>query len=214
MEFDLQKHFRDLKQHVVKVAHPRWLNHYLFPYFYFDKSSTDHNRKFAGADVWLLDYISRALNFRFQMQLTIDGQWGSDTGNGSWTGMVGMIMREVGRFSSMSRIGLMSLFQEVDIALGVITVTPERGKVVDFSWPYQMTSILSFFAHEPPPYPKSYGLVWPFTFNAWIGIVIAITVFIVTTWILFNIIQKNQHSGNETFLVVCIVLEQSKLTVF
>ena len=47
---------------------------------------------------------------------TIDGGWGSLKDDGTWTGMIGMILRD-----------------EVDIAISDFYVTAERSMVIDYS---------------------------------------------------------------------------------
>ena len=47
---------------------------------------------------------------------TIDGGWGSPKDDGTWTGMIGMILRD-----------------EVDIAISDFYVTAERSMVIDYS---------------------------------------------------------------------------------
>ena len=47
---------------------------------------------------------------------TIDGGWGSLNDDGTWTGMIGMILRD-----------------EVDIAISDFYITAERSMVIDYS---------------------------------------------------------------------------------
>ena len=47
---------------------------------------------------------------------TIDGGWGSPNDDGTWTGMIGMILRD-----------------EVDVAISDFYVTAERSMVIDYS---------------------------------------------------------------------------------
>ena len=54
--------------------------------------------------------------FRYTMVETIDGGWGSPKDDGTWTGMIGMILRD-----------------EVDIAISDFYVTAERSMVIDYS---------------------------------------------------------------------------------
>ena len=54
--------------------------------------------------------------FRYTMVETIDGGWGSLKDDGTWTGMIGMILRD-----------------EVDIAISDFYVTAERSMVIDYS---------------------------------------------------------------------------------
>jgi hypothetical protein len=70
------------------------------------------------------------------------------------------------------------------MALGSVTITPGRAKVVDYSFPYWVTDIVSFVSHEPGKMPKEMSFLWPYTGQAWAGIgaltiVVTISVYLV-----------------------------------
>jgi hypothetical protein len=64
-------------------------------------------------------------------------------------------------------------------------MTPERATVVEFSFPYQDSPVVSFVSHEPGKLPKAMGLIWPFTVNVWISlgvgtIIVALSIYLVS----------------------------------
>jgi hypothetical protein len=65
-------------------------------------------------------------------------------------------------------------------------MTPERATVVDFCYPYQDSPVVSFMSHQPGQLPKAMGLLWPFTKNVWISmvvgtIIVALSLYLVST---------------------------------
>ena len=68
------------------------------------------------ADIW--KELQKITNFSYVMTPSVDGAWGSLKDDGTWSGMVGMILRD-----------------EVDIAVADFFITLDRSFVVDFSIP-------------------------------------------------------------------------------
>lgn len=62
----------------------------------------------GGAELEVIKYLSKVLNFRIKLVPSVDGFWGSKTEDG-WNGMVGMVARG-----------------EADMAFGSISDTQER----------------------------------------------------------------------------------------
>nr|XP_053632773.1 glutamate receptor-like [Cherax quadricarinatus] len=71
---------------------------------------------FTGPVPELVSYLAKALNFSYTYVRPPDGFFGTSLGNGSWSGMVGMVMRE-----------------EVVIASGPFILSEDRAEVVDFT---------------------------------------------------------------------------------
>ncbi|XP_069190854.1 probable glutamate receptor [Procambarus clarkii] len=74
--------------------------------------------QFKGPMGELMDFIARAMNFSYTNVRPPDRYWGNRLQNGSWSGMVGMVMR-----------------QEVNLAVGPFMFLGERTGVVDFTVP-------------------------------------------------------------------------------
>ncbi len=76
--------------------------------------------------------LQNKLNFTYELENSIDGQWGVVKPDGvTWTGMVGMLMRK-----------------DVDIAATDFTITKERSEVIDFAEPI-VQIYHSFFIKNP-----------------------------------------------------------------
>ncbi|XP_076373248.1 glutamate receptor ionotropic, delta-1-like [Tachypleus tridentatus] len=67
----------------------------------------------------VLNVFKQAYGFSYRLLEPYDGQWGKELDNGTWNGMIGMVMR-----------------QEVDVAASSITMTDEREAVIDFTIPF------------------------------------------------------------------------------
>ena len=67
--------------------------------------------------------------------------------------------------------------------MGAITQTPIRDRVVDFSYPYFVTSI-GIMSKKPSPLSKLMAIVWPYNKNVWISLIVATIIFILIHWIL------------------------------
>ena len=76
--------------------------------------------------------------------------------------------------------------KEADFAMGAITQTPIRERVVDFSYPYFFTSI-GIMSKKPSPLSKLMAIVWPYNKNVWLSLIVAIVVFILMHCILSKI---------------------------
>lgn len=100
----------------------------------------------------LVGLYSKALGFSYEVVPGMDGEFGRQLPNGSFTGLIGMLERE-----------------EVDIALSDIGISEVRMKVVGFTYPYTIDSF-NFVTKMPAYKPKFLSLVYPFTINVWLSI--------------------------------------------
>ena len=56
------------------------------------------------------------LNFSYDAVLSVDKKWGGEESDGTWNGMIGMLMRD-----------------EADVAVSDFYITESRSKVITFS---------------------------------------------------------------------------------
>ena len=138
-----------------------------------------------GKTVGFFDYLTKAYGWTIKHVATPDGHWGSPEPPGpnrTFNGMIGMVQR-----------------QEVDMAACIITISHTRSQVVDFSLPYHYDAV-RYMSHKPDYAPKRDVLIFPFSLNAWIAIVVAFFAFS----ILFYLIAR--LAGDQTYpLAVCAV---------
>ncbi|XP_046640672.1 probable glutamate receptor isoform X1 [Daphnia pulicaria] len=164
----------------------------------------DSNRTVTGYKGYCYEII-RALqnlyNFTYELKLPEDNTFGKEMPNGSWSGMIGMI---IDQFYST---------QKVDIGVGPFSVTHSRSKVVAFS--------TAFFADSaailiPPPAEENRLLACtkPFHVETWIALIALVTILPVILWIYFKclctrynakcpVLMKNQ------FFILGVLIGQS-----
>ena len=72
----------------------------------------------GGSGLFLdpLNILARRLNFTLKFITSNDGQWGALTKNGTWNGLIGMVIKN-----------------QIDVAAGGMSVTRDRIRVVSFS---------------------------------------------------------------------------------
>lgn len=112
----------------------------------------------GGLEAQFVQLMGKFLGTEMEIVAPDDGEWGRETANGSWTGLVGMVLRK-----------------EADIALGGIAVTEKRSKIIHYSLPYRYT-YLTFATNLPPEIPKFWTFLYPFTLNLWISVALLLLV--------------------------------------
>ncbi|GFR32441.1 uncharacterized protein TNCT_268261 [Trichonephila clavata] len=110
----------------------------------------------GGFEVGFLELILKGLHMPYTLDVPEKLVWGIPDQNGNWSGVMGMVQRG-----------------EADMAIGSIFVTQARMTVADFSTPYTWQDI-TFATRMPGLKPKETAFLWPFTYQLWIGIGIAL----------------------------------------
>ena len=77
--------------------------------------------------------------FDFSIVLSDDSQYGVEEEPGNWTGLIGMVQREVAW--KFTKISINAIFKEIDVIAADLTQTWSRMAVVDFSKPFLATSL-------------------------------------------------------------------------
>ncbi|KAI0233745.1 hypothetical protein LSAT2_016012, partial [Lamellibrachia satsuma] len=106
-----------------------------------------------GTTVWkgicfeILNVLAKTLNFSYDVVET--DQWGSREVDGSWNGAVGMVAREV-----------------IDFAVAKFTVTEQRAKVIDYSYPFWQEPSAMIMRRPHRDYLTVY--IGPFHADVWL----------------------------------------------
>ncbi|XP_071532997.1 glutamate receptor-like [Panulirus ornatus] len=106
---------------------------------------------FVGTMEKFINYLSTALNFTYTYVRPPDGGWGNKQGDGSFSGMVGVVSRE-----------------EADIGLGPFSISAPRAEVVDFTYPitlHYLKLLAALGDHEVDPW----GFLLPLAPLVWLG---------------------------------------------
>lgn len=132
----------------------------------------------GGLEAEYVKTLSTSLRFNVEVLYPEDGEWGRELPNGSWTGLVGMVLRN-----------------ESDIALGGIAVTEKRFKIISYSVPYRFT-YLTFATNLPRQLPRFTTFLYPFTIHLWIAIILLL---LVMPFVYRFLLHKKRTLGNLFF---------------
>ncbi|XP_037093709.1 glutamate receptor ionotropic, kainate 4-like [Pollicipes pollicipes] len=123
-------------------------------------ANPDDQSAIVGVEAEMLEAVARGYGFNFSMvhPASNDGLFGARMPNGSWTGVIGMIVRG-----------------EADLAVGDISVTLEREAAVDYTYPFHIEPV-SFFMLRPPALPRWLVLVTPFSNTTWLVLLCSLLV--------------------------------------
>ncbi|KAM3824017.1 putative glutamate receptor [Vipera latastei] len=105
----------------------------------------------------LLQKLSEMVHFKYKVGIVKDGRYGNLSSNGSWSGMIGEVVRK-----------------EADLAVAPLTITSVREDVVDFTQPFLHTGIGILLEKEAALEEASFfHFLTPFTKETWAGILLA-----------------------------------------
>ncbi|GFY65543.1 glutamate receptor ionotropic, delta-2 [Trichonephila inaurata madagascariensis] len=134
--------------------------------------------KISGVEGRLLGVISSALGFHYDLVSPIEKEFGLLSLDGNWSGLIGMVQRK-----------------EADIALGLLSVTEERTKAVDFTTPYSVDKTI-FITEMPGPVSPMFAFLYPFDRSIWISV----AVLLLFVPILFKYLLHTKSSYMSTFM--------------
>ncbi|XP_063173530.1 probable glutamate receptor [Candoia aspera] len=110
-----------------------------------------------GYCIDLLEKLSEMLHFKYKVGIVKDGKYGSLSSNGSWSGMIGEVVRK-----------------EADLAVAPLTITSVREDAVDFTQPFLHTGIGILLEKEAALEGASlFHFLTPFSKETWAGILLA-----------------------------------------
>ncbi|KAK3877689.1 hypothetical protein Pcinc_017623 [Petrolisthes cinctipes] len=139
---------RDLEGYTFTVAALPYA-----PFIVTQNTSLSGPGKYRGLEVILLDVLGAAANFTYRYVAPLDTQWGRLSGNGTWTGMIGMVVRE-----------------EADWAVSDITISPQREEYVDFCRPF-IYDASELVTPKAQPLPRWLSPIRPFRWEVWMAVV-------------------------------------------
>nr|XP_045600070.1 probable glutamate receptor [Procambarus clarkii] len=134
--------------------------------------------QFAGPAADLVSYLAKGLNFSYKYMRPPDGSSGSKREDGSWSGMVGMVIR-----------------QEIDVAVGPFGVSAVRAEVVDFTVPI-LTDYGRILGARGRPEVDPWGFLFPLEPLVWAAILGALLVLPLTTLLMASCFSPNTHGHN------------------
>ncbi|XP_068224352.1 glutamate receptor ionotropic, delta-2-like [Palaemon carinicauda] len=103
-----------------------------------------------GIDFQVIEALGRRLNFTYRILEPSDGRWGGPEGDGTVSGMVGMVARH-----------------SAHLAIDEITINEERKSVVDFTRAYYLEAT-TLVSRAPAKKDSTFAVFQPFTQLVWL----------------------------------------------
>ncbi|PAA73577.1 hypothetical protein BOX15_Mlig023176g1, partial [Macrostomum lignano] len=122
----------------------------------FDGTPLVGNERFTGFCADFIKQLARKIGFDYVIKPVADGNFGDDSNNGTWNGMIGELYR-----------------QEADIAVAPLTITSKREKAVDFSTPYMEVGLSVMFLRPTKAESDRFGFMKPLSMEIWMCIAFA-----------------------------------------
>ncbi|OQR69094.1 glutamate receptor, partial [Tropilaelaps mercedesae] len=112
------------------------------------------NERFEGYCVDLLQELSKALGFSYEIRLAADGAYGIKSDTNVWNGMIGEVV-----------------YGKADLAIADLTITSAREAAVDFTMPFMNTGISILFKKPTQKATSLFGFLSPFSTEVWTYVV-------------------------------------------
>ncbi|XP_067384109.1 probable glutamate receptor [Channa argus] len=109
-----------------------------------------------GYCIDLVSELSKKLGFKYKLHLVKDNRYGAMDSSGTWSGMIGEIVRG-----------------EADLAVAPLTITAVREQFVDMTTPFMQTGIGFILRKDLTSEDSAFSLLSPFSTDTWVGILIA-----------------------------------------
>ncbi|XP_071524479.1 probable glutamate receptor [Panulirus ornatus] len=149
---------------------------------------------FTGSMANIVDFASRSMNFTYRYVRSSDKSFGSRQHNGSWTGMIGMVVRK-----------------EADFATGPFAMTFSRVEAVDFTYRVR-SGEMKLMGATGRPEVAPWGFLLPLTSLVWVAILLSLLVvppllFLLPKCFHLKDLKKGDKSAH-TFIFIRILLQQ------
>ncbi|XP_069191782.1 probable glutamate receptor [Procambarus clarkii] len=138
---------------------------------------------FRGPMTQLMMYLAKALNFSYRSVRPSDGVFGTKLDNGSWSGLMGMVLRE-----------------EVDLAVGPFIISADRADVVDFT----ETVFIDYWrilGARGRPQVDPWGFLFPLEPLVWAAILVALLVLPLAVFLMSFYLSGNTSAQGNWLLV-------------
>ncbi|XP_042233740.1 glutamate receptor-like [Homarus americanus] len=155
---------------------------------------------FTGPMANVLAYVAKGTNFSYTYERPHDRAWGSIKADGSWSGMVGLVITE-----------------KVTFALGPFGATTGRAKVVDFSWPITIDD-WRIMGGRGRPEVDPWGFLLPLAPLVWATILTTLLLLSAIVCVSYFCISHKTLTPNNwsegTFGYIRVLLQQGERDVY
>lgn len=132
--------------------------------------------------------LAKGLGVTFNIVMPEDDTFGYKKPDGTWTGIIGMLARG-----------------EADLSVSGLTMTEERRKAVNFTYPLHVTDF-TFMTDKPEPHPKNFAVFDVFSLEVWIGILLSL---ILVSLFLYMLLKRKETYSTILIESIGCLLEQS-----
>ena len=151
-----------------------------------EAENKESGRTHEGFAIDLMDEIAKIVGFNYT--LLISSQYGAQTPNGTWNGMIGEILTD-----------------RADLAIADLTISSQREKVVDFSMPFLDLGISILFVSAPSKSINLFSFMTPLSAEVWIlmlvgGISVSVTLYFISRISPFETAELDFSEGTSPFL--------------
>ncbi|GBN04506.1 Glutamate receptor ionotropic, kainate 2 [Araneus ventricosus] len=115
------------------------------------------NDQYEGFCVDLIEELSKILNFKYEICLVHDEQFGKKKDNGEWTGVIGEVMKG-----------------KADMAVAGLSINSKRENAVDFTLPFMNTGISILYQKPTTKITTLFSFLSPFSAKVWTYLMITI----------------------------------------
>ncbi|XP_071131796.1 glutamate receptor 4-like [Mytilus edulis] len=127
--------------------------------FVFFNIDDNNQTTYSGFCIDILDQLALKFNFNYEIVSPADNAYGSLEDDGTWNGMVGMVMSN-----------------DADFAAGPFTITSARESVIDFTTTYMEEGIGILTMRPKEEENKEYKMFKPLSVTVWVMIGVAIVI--------------------------------------
>ncbi|XP_014664582.1 PREDICTED: glutamate receptor 4-like [Priapulus caudatus] len=122
-----------------------------------EKLTASGNERYTGFCMDLVKRVASKINFKFKVEVVKDGTYGKASGDGTWSGMIGELIRD-----------------EADLAVAPLTITSARERVIDFSKPFMNLGISIMIKKPEKQKPGVFSFMNPLSYKIWMCIIFAL----------------------------------------
>ncbi|KAG7160557.1 Glutamate receptor ionotropic, delta-2-like 5 [Homarus americanus] len=123
----------------------------------------------------LMDAVAHSLNFTYKIVTPPDGTYGAHSANGSWSGMMGQVVRK-----------------EADVSLGPFAISWKRNQAVDFAHHY-LFDYGSMIKSKGLPEIDPWGFLFPLQPKVWAALLAGLLV----AWLAILVLGHNPDGSRK-----------------
>ena len=135
---------------------------------------------YQGLCIDLMDKLSEMMGFSYRLRTVEDGRYGGQDEDGNWMGLVGDLVNRVSNSDIVINNWHVLILQRAEIALAPLTITSNRGRVIDFTKAYYDVGLQALYNVDISgnrfTISNLFAFLKPFDTNLWLLILASVIV--------------------------------------